>query len=205
MSKEYNVDDNSLVQKYEELIAAEVKAYSPLAKAQFIESKMFMSGYLLSSQGDRMAMGNSVEGRYPFLDHRIVEFCTQLPDDLKIAGLDEKFLLKQVVKDVIPHSVLNRPKQAYRAPISQALLNEKSGFVDATLDVSKLKDLGAFDPQSVAKLVSKLRQNHIVSEVENMALMGMLSTQVLFDLYIKNYKPLKPDEVNRGRVMNRIY
>ena len=55
--------------------------WDPLAKAQWLETTIFMSGYLLSSQGDRMAMANSVEGRYPFLDYRVIEFCSRLPAD----------------------------------------------------------------------------------------------------------------------------
>ncbi|NJK85719.1 MAG: hypothetical protein HC906_06895 [Bacteroidales bacterium] len=56
-----------------------------------------MSGYLLSSQGDRVAMANSVEGRYPFLDFRVIEFCSKLPLEYKIKGLNEKFILKKIM------------------------------------------------------------------------------------------------------------
>ncbi len=203
-SKEYKETENvDFIRDYEAKIACAVINYSPLEKAQYIESNVFMSGYLLSSQGDRVAMGNSVEGRYPFLDHRLMEFCTSLPDDLKISGLDEKFLLKQVVKDIIPQSVLKRPKQAYRAPIAQALLNDKTGFVDEFLSNSKLKETGVFDPDKVGKLLLKLRKSSVMNEVDNMALMGMLSTQVLDKLYIKDYRPLKDSEIREGVVRNR--
>ncbi|MGQ1785737.1 asparagine synthase (glutamine-hydrolyzing) [Saccharicrinis sp. GN24d3] len=200
-----NLNGTDLVNEYERGISSKVSNYSPLAKAQFIESNVFMSGYLLSSQGDRVAMGNSVEGRYPFLDHRIIEFCASLPDDLKISGLDEKYLLKQVVKDVIPKSVLKRPKQAYRAPIAQALLNDKTGFVDEYLSATKLKEAGVFDAARAGKLMTKLRKNTTINEVDNMALMGMLSTQVLYELYIRNYRHLSTDEIEPGRVMNPTY
>ena len=193
-----------LIVDYENKIRDVVKNYSPVAKAQYIESNVFMSGYLLSSQGDRVAMGNSVEGRYPFLDHRIIEFCSKLPDDLKISGLDEKYLLKQVVKDVIPQSVLKRPKQAYRAPIAQALLNDNSGFVDHLLSEKELKDSGIFDPVGVGKLMTKLRNNTSINEVDNMALMGMLSTQLLYNLYIKDFVHLKDSEIREGVVMNGV-
>lgn len=194
--------NEDMVGAYASKISSKVAAYTPLAKAQYIESNVFMSGYLLSSQGDRVGMANSVEGRYPFLDHRLAEFCSTLPDQLKISGLDEKYLLKQVVKDVIPTSVLKRPKQAYRAPISQALLHDKTGFVDNYLSEHKLKEAGFFDALSVEKLMQKLKKGSGDNEVDNMALMGILSTQALNDLYVKNYRYLRPNEIHQGRLMN---
>ena len=91
-------------------------------RAQYMECKVLMANYLLSSQGDRMGMANSVEGRYPFLDHRVIEFCSQLPSNLKIRGLREKYLLKKLMKDKLPDPVVSRYKQAYRAPVSTGLL-----------------------------------------------------------------------------------
>ncbi len=194
-----------LVSDYANSISSKVAGYTPLAKAQNIESNVFMSGYLLSSQGDRVAMANSVEGRYPFLDHRLAEFCSTLPDQLKISGLDEKYLLKQVVKDVIPTSVLKRPKQAYRAPISQALLHDKTGFVDNYMSEHKLKETGFFDPLNVEKLMQKLKNGSGANEVDNMALMGILSTQVLNEIYVKNHRCLSQSEIHQGRVMNETH
>lgn len=196
------LNGNDLIAQYEEQVKSKIEGYSPLKKAQYIESSVFMSGYLLSSQGDRVAMGNSVEGRYPFLDHRIVEFCAGLSDDLKIKGLDEKYLLKQMVKDVIPSSVLKRPKQAYRAPISQALIDDKCGFVDEVLSVFRVQSTGIFDDHSVSNLIKKLNQGTAISEVDNMALMGMLSTQLLHDQFIERFRPLKNNEIREGIVRN---
>ncbi|TLX75687.1 asparagine synthase (glutamine-hydrolyzing) [Labilibacter sediminis] len=192
------------LQELEQKLNVKIGNYSALSKAQYIESTIFMSGYLLSSQGDRVAMGNSVEGRYPFLDHRIIEFCSSLPDHLKLKGMNEKFLLKEVVKNDIPKSVLDRPKQAYRAPIAKALLEDKNGFVDHCLSSSNIKHLNVFDEQSINKLINKLRKSPSISEVDNMALMGILSTQVLYNLYIKEFKHLKDHEIHHGTVMNGI-
>ena len=57
----------------------------PLGRDQYVEAHTLMSGYLLSSQGDRMAMANSIEGRFPFLDHRVIEFANRLPPQLQAA------------------------------------------------------------------------------------------------------------------------
>ncbi len=92
-----------------------------LSRAQWLESKMFLSGYLLSSQGDRVSMAHSVEGRYPFLDHRVLEFCLGLRSQDKLKGLNEKYILKKLMNGHLPESVVNRSKQAYRAPVASGL------------------------------------------------------------------------------------
>ena len=196
------LNGKDIVGNYEKSLGEKIKNYSPLSKAQYIESTVFMSGYLLSSQGDRMAMGNSVEGRYPFLDHRIIEFCTSLPDNYKLNGLNEKYLLKEVVKNVIPQSVLTRPKQAYRAPIAQALLNDKNGFVDDILTSSKIKSIGVFNDKSISGLIAKMRKTTNISEIDNMALMGVLSTQILYKQYIEDFRYLKDNEIRKGAIRN---
>src|SRR5205807_3086136 len=72
------------------------REWSSLAQAQYLEIKIFLSQYLLSSQGDRVAMAHSLEGRYPFVDCRLPEFCTRFPEHLKLRGLKEKYLLKKL-------------------------------------------------------------------------------------------------------------
>jgi len=196
------LNGSNVVNEFQNQISDKLIGLSLLKRAQFLESSVFMSGYLLSSQGDRMAMGNSVEGRYPFLDHRIIEFCSGLPDSLKLNGLNEKFLLKKVVENDIPKSVLNRPKQAYRAPISQALLNDKRSFVNDVLSASEIKNFGLFDDQSVLQLINKMQKAPSISEIDNMALMGMLSSQILYRQFIQDYKPLKKGEIHEGVIRN---
>ena len=70
------INDYDPLTDLEGRLPQDFKEWSPLAKAQWLETTVFMSGYLLSSQGDRMAMANSVEGRYPFLDYSVIEFCS---------------------------------------------------------------------------------------------------------------------------------
>ncbi len=190
------------VKEYEERIAQVVQDYSPMQKAQFIETNVFMSGYLLSSQGDRMAMGNSVEGRYPFLDHRIIEFASTLPDDFKLNGLNEKYILKYMMRGKLPEAVLKRPKQAYRAPIATALMKDKTGMVEEILSKKSLMDSGIFENDSILRLLKKMRNGVIPSEVENMSVIGILTTQLIYGLFIKGFEPLANKEVKKGIVRN---
>jgi asparagine synthase (glutamine-hydrolysing) len=192
------------IDTYQQLISSKVSTYSPLAKAQFIETNVFMSGYLLSSQGDRMAMGNSVEGRYPFLDHRILEFCASLPDDFKLNGLNEKYLLKRMMKGKLPQPVLNRPKQAYRAPVASALLRSKNGIVKENLSHQALNETGLFNSDSVQKIIQKIENGATPSEVDNMTVVGVLSTQLLVDQFINGFSYLDEKSIHRGVVRNKI-
>ena len=200
-----SLKDYHPVEQYVERIRSEVEGISSLAKAQLIESNIFMSGYLLSSQGDRMSMANSVEGRYPFLDHRLLEFAASLPDEYKLKGLNEKFILKELMRDQLPSSVLNRNKQAYRAPILEAFAGTKMpDYVLDLLSPTRIKEGGVFSPESVNNLIDKIKKAKIPSEMDNMALVGILSTQLLFNQFVKNFRSLGVHEVLKGRVRNKV-
>jgi len=173
-----------------------LKDLDPLAKAQFIETKVFLSGYLLSSQGDRMGMANSVEGRYPFLDYRVVEFCATLPPDYKMKFLEEKVLLKSLMKGKLPDEILRRPKQAYRAPIHSSFLGKNAPkYVKEVLSTESIQKVGLFNPESVTKLLIKMNSGKSYSEIDNMALTGIISTQILYNKFIKEFEYLSDDEL----------
>jgi len=173
------------IRAFEMEIEGKLEGLDSLTKAQWIEINIFMSGYLLSSQGDRMAMANSIEGRYPFLDHRLIEFCMKLPPDLKLNGLNEKYLLKKMMKGRIPSEILGRSKQAYRAPI-QSAFNHKNlpDYLKEMLTDKEIKNSGIFNPNHVTQLLNKMKGKKQVSEIDNMALTGILSTQILYDLFV---------------------
>ncbi|NOX47771.1 MAG: asparagine synthase (glutamine-hydrolyzing) [Chlorobi bacterium] len=170
-----------------------IKNWGNLEKSQYLESSIFMSSYLLSSQGDRMAMANSVEGRYPFLDHRIIELASRLPDDFKLNGLNEKFILKKMMGGKIPGSILKRSKQAYRAPIASSFFgNKKPEYVKEVLSNKELTSTGIFDPYRVGKLIERMEKGPNQSEMDNMAITGIISTQLLHGLFVNNKPKVYP-------------
>ena len=161
--------------------------WSDLAKSQFLESTIFMSGYLLSSQGDRMGMGNSVEGRFPFLDYRLIEFSAKLPDRYKLNCLNEKFLLKKMSVGKIPESITKRSKQAYRAPIASSFFSAHApSSINEILSETSIKEFGIFDSVKVQSLIRKIKNKTNMSEMDQMAIAGILSTQLLYKLFIMN-------------------
>jgi asparagine synthase (glutamine-hydrolysing) len=158
-------------------------------KAQYLEIITFMSGYLLSSQGDRMAMANSVELRVPYLDHRIIEYMATVPSKYKIRGLNEKYLLKKVFIDLLPQKILYRPKNPYRAPIRNSFINNKSFYINSVLSKSEITGAGIFDHTKVSMLLNKAVRSETLSELDNMALAGIISVQFLHNQFI-NYQRL---------------
>ena len=163
--------------------------FSTLGRAQYVEIITFLTGYLLHSQGDRMLMGNSVEGRFPFLDHRVAEFAARLPDREKLPGLREKYILRQAVEPLLPRDIVRREKRPYRAPILRAFMGPGAPeYVDELLEDRRLREAGIFAPSAVEQLVQKCRRNAdgFVSESDEMALVGVLSVMLLDELFIRH-------------------
>jgi asparagine synthase (glutamine-hydrolysing) len=149
-----------------------------------------MPGYILSSQGDRMGMAHSVEGRFPFLDHRVVESAAAMRPQLKMRALDEKYVLKRALGHLIPASVTRRPKQPYRAPDAVSLLGDADGrgrpeYVDELLSPARLREHGLFNPIAVDKLLRKFEKGRAIGIRDNMALVGIVSTQLLAENFIR--------------------
>ncbi|RPJ28434.1 MAG: asparagine synthase (glutamine-hydrolyzing), partial [Planctomycetaceae bacterium] len=179
--------------------------WSHLGQAQYLEITIFLSQYLLSSQGDRMGMAHSIEGRFPFLDYRLVEFCNRLPAGLKLHGLTEKWLLKQLGRSLLPPDIWQRPKKPYRAPIHRSFFGPGGPeYVPELLSEPALRESALFDLEAVARLERKARQSPRLSEVDSMALVGILSTQWVHRHFVKCFRPpsLRPSDAIK--VVDRI-
>ncbi len=170
----------------------EFSQWTALAQDQYLEVRTLLSGYLLSSQGDRMLMGNSVEGRFPFLDKNVVALAFSLPDAFKLKVLDEKHVLKRAAKGRVPAEIVSRPKQPYRAPDALAFTGTLPEPLEAAMRPEAIAAAGVFDPVAAQRLWSKVRGKGDAqfSNADNMALVGMLSTQLLHEQLIS--KPTSP-------------
>jgi asparagine synthase (glutamine-hydrolysing) len=185
---------NSFIERYISMLPDDYMSWHPLSRAQYTEINLFLSNYLLSSQGDRMAMANSIEGRYPFLDHRVIEFAAKIPTRLRMNGLTEKYILKECARGYIPAELIDRPKQPYRAPISECFFgNDSPAYVDEMLSEDSIRKNGYFDTKKVSNLIDKCQRQDgsLLSERENMAIVGILSTQLLDYQFIHNF-PVYP-------------
>ncbi len=187
--KEHFQFENQL-QKVRNYLIPDFTLWHPLNRAQYLEAALFMNGYLLSSQGDRMMMGHSVEGRFPFLDHHVVAFASRIPPDMKIKGLNEKYLLKQAYQDLLPQDIIKRNKQPYRAPIASVFLGPKAPpLIRELLSPSVLKEYGYFNPLAIERLQAKLEKlGSQTSARDEMAMVAAVSTQLLHYHFVKSFK-----------------
>jgi asparagine synthase (glutamine-hydrolysing) len=173
-------------------LPSEFTQWSFLAQDQYIEIQTLLSGYLLSSQGDRMLMAHSVEGRFPFLDDDVIALANSLPPEYKLRVLDEKHVLKRVAKPVVPAEIIARNKQPFRAPNALCFVAaDAPGYVAEALSETSIRKANIFDPAAVARLLGKCRAQAAadggdVSNSDNMALVGVISTQLLHQQFIAN-------------------
>ena len=163
--------------------------WTPLAQDQFLEVHTLLSGYLLSSQGDRMLMANSVEGRFPFLDRDVAALAESLPAAYKLRVLDEKHVLKRAAAGLVPPSILVRKKQPYRAPDALSFAaDEAREWIADVASPAALAEAGIFNPAAAAALIDKCRTRAAegqFSNTDNMGVVGVLSTQLLHDQFIR--------------------
>ena len=131
-----------------------------------------------------MAMANSVEGRFPFLDHRVVEFASRLSPEMKLRGLREKHILKEAARGLVPAKIIERPKQPYRAPDSEAFAgNPIAAYLDDVLSARTLSESGLFNSKAVEKLKHKALHHQATSFRDNTAFIGILSTQLWLEQF----------------------
>ncbi len=184
----------------------EFPRWSSLAQDQYLEIRTLLTGYLLSSQGDRMLMGNSVEGRFPFLDKDVIALADSLPASYKLHVLDEKHVLKRASRDLVPADILARKKQPYRAPDALSFVGEGTPeWVEAVMSESALAESGVFAVDGARTLWEKCRARAAsgqFSNADNMAVVGILSTQLVHEHILA--RPAPPRDVPIKTVIDRL-
>lgn len=164
--------------------------WTPLNQAAYLEMTLLLSPYLLSSQGDRMAMAHGVEGRFPFLDHRLFEFASSLPTSSRLLGLKEKEILRRWAKRVLPARITSRGKQPYRAPDAPSFFAPNApAYIADMLSSDAIARVGIWSSRAVAGLVRRCRSGQAISFRENQALLGVLSTQLWHHQFVQTASP----------------
>ena len=170
--------------------------WTPLNQAAYLEMTLLLSGYLLSSQGDRMSMAHGVESRYPFLDHRLFDFAAALPTGSRLRGLKEKEILRRWARQVVPRGAAERPKQPYRAPDAGAFFGARvPEYVEALLSREAIARNAVWSPHAVSSLVRRCKQGRATTTRENQALVSILSTQLWLH-WFGNARAWRPDPLS---------
>ncbi len=193
-------------------LPAEFGTWDPLAQAQYLEVVTLLSGYLISSQGDRMLMAHSVEGRFPFLDSGVMEFCNGLPADYKLRILDEKHILKKAARGLIPDEIVHRKKQPYRAPDAISFVGpEAPEYVREMLSENAVKESGLFAAAAVQRLYQKCLTkgktaitSATFSNADNMAIVGILSSQLLYQFFVKENSHSAGEQIVFTTIIDQI-
>lgn len=205
LSDSQTTDQYSSLEKIHAFMASSMQGQDFFTRAQSVESRLLLPNYLLSSQGDRMGMAHSVAGRYPFLDHRVVEFAARIPGRLKMKGLQEKYLLKKAVHGLLPAATVQRKKQPYMAPdIPSFFGTAVPPYVEHLLSPAYLSTTQLFKTAMVASLVEKCRAKSRQGFRENMALVGILSTQSLYDQFVENWRVECPASLEKTKKLIRM-
>jgi asparagine synthase (glutamine-hydrolysing) len=127
-------------------------AQDEIERMQYLDMNFYMAEDILTKV-DRASMAVSLETRAPFLDPRVGQFAASLPLEYKLRGSKGKYILKKAVEDLLPRSILQRPKKGFGIPIAEWLKGRLNPLMHEMLAPARLKDQGLFEPDHVQKLI----------------------------------------------------
>ncbi|MDD2709057.1 MAG: asparagine synthase (glutamine-hydrolyzing) [Verrucomicrobiae bacterium] len=184
------VGENSSRQAMEKCLPPDFDRWNSLERNQYLETLTLMPGYLLASQGDRMAMAHGVEGRFPFLDHHVISFCASLPGNLKMRRLCDKFLLRQAFKRELPPKIFERSKRAYMSPDAVSFIQPSAqAYMEEVVSETAIRRAGIFDWKTVQRHLAKVKatpaQN--LTYRDNMAMVVLVSAQLAHHLFVEKF------------------
>jgi len=155
LAEDHNLVRAGLAQlELREALKHTAEGIDPVSAVAVLEISWYMRNQLLRD-ADWASMAHSLEVRPPFLDHRILEFASTLPENLKIRGGQQKFLLRHLMRDRLPKTVLTRSKTGFDIPAHAWLRRELRPLLMDTLSASALKHAGIFRPESIQSLIAK--------------------------------------------------
>lgn len=166
---------------------------SSTAATQYLLFKTDLPGYILSSVVDRPEMAHSIEGRVPFLDHKLVEFACRLPVSMKLNDSSNKYVLRRAMAGLVPEPVRERPKKLFLAPSTESLGLDRPGspLLNTYLTPDRIRDVGIFDPVQVKLILYGVRFLPTGSYYQVLCeaiAMAALSLHILHDLFCRDFR-----------------
>jgi asparagine synthase (glutamine-hydrolysing) len=174
---------------YEDLVlnTDRMRHWHPLNRSLYIGYKVMLGGLLLNHKGDRVAMANSVETRYPFLDEDLIKLCARVHPRWKLNGpFSDKYLLRQAAARWLPREVALRPKAMFRAPFAATFLDNPPPYVHQLMSEESLKRTGYFDVKEVRRQFGHDERQFAGTRrfFSGMGLATVLATQLWHHLYL---------------------
>ena len=154
-------------------------AVDPIEQMQLIDMKHYLAEDILTKV-DRASMAVSLEVRAPFLDHRVAEYAASLPSGYKLRGRTTKFILKRAVNDLLPDSIIKRPKKGFGIPIAEWLKGPLNPLLHEMLEQERLKKQDLFNPKAVHTFI----RDHQEGKSNNYK---QLWTLLVFQLWYENF------------------
>ena len=174
---------------YEDLVLdlERMRRWHPLNQSLYLGYKIHLAGLLITQKGDRVAMANSVEARYPFLDEDVIAFASRLHPRWKLHGLrGDKYLLRQAAARLLPEAVAQRKKAMFRAPLAETFLAKPPSFVrDLISPDSPARAPAISMPRAVARDSAALTSGDgKLGTFASLGLGGVIATQLWHHLYL---------------------
>jgi asparagine synthase (glutamine-hydrolysing) len=135
-------------------LAEQVDTGDPVDRLLYLDSKTYLPGDIMTKV-DRMSMAVSLEARAPLLDHKLIDFVTRIPASMKLAGSETKHILKRAVSDLVPHEILNRPKQGFGVPVQEWINQQLRQRMREVLTDSRTRQRGFINPSYLEVLLDE--------------------------------------------------
>tara|TARA_Y100001968_G_scaffold328607_1_gene376126 strand:+ start:5207 stop:7123 length:1917 start_codon:yes stop_codon:yes gene_type:complete len=163
LANSHSIDSNLVIEELidEYMSDSEYKSLDEIDRIQKYEIDNLLGGYLLSSQGDRVAMANSVEGRYPYLDLEFVRYLSSIPRDWKLKGNFFKRILRNSYREQLPNKIVDSPKIAYQAPEARAVLSNIETLDSLQDRNNKIYNFYSFE--KLKKVITRIKDSNISS------------------------------------------
>jgi asparagine synthase (glutamine-hydrolysing) len=124
-----------------------------LNKLLYVDAKTYLHELLMKQ--DQMSMAASIESRVPFLDHKLVEFTSALPEKMKLSGWTTKYILRESMKGLLPDKILHRPKMGFPVPVGSWFRGAYSTVIDEYVKSERALSRGIFDGGEVCRYVDE--------------------------------------------------
>jgi asparagine synthase (glutamine-hydrolysing) len=139
-------------------LADSVSSADRVDKLLYLDSKTYLPADILTKV-DRMTMAVSLEARVPLLDHELIEFVQTIPANLKLKGLETKYIFKKAMEGIVPHEILYREKQGFGVPINEWINSQLKDRIHGILSEKRTVERGYFEPKYIQILLDEHAKN----------------------------------------------